>query len=124
MEPVKTTAVTDENGNFDVTVTVGGGPGIKGVTASASVGGTTTGGGTQSKSSSVSEPGTPTTTQTPSTTPAATTTSTTTSAPLTVVAYCPEIPPMGYTYITSTLMSLALPAVALILNKAGYIFLI
>ena len=31
MDPIKTTAVTDAEGNFDVTVTVGGGPGIKNI---------------------------------------------------------------------------------------------
>ncbi len=80
MDPIKTTAVTDAEGNFDVTVTVGGGPGIKKIGVQAGE----TGAPAVTSAQSVPAPGA-TTTGGPTTTagPGSTTTTTTTPAPTT-----------------------------------------
>jgi hypothetical protein len=81
MDPIKTTAVTDAEGNFDVTVTVSGGPGIKKIGVQA---GETGAPAAVTSAQSVPAPGA-TTTGGPTTTagPGSTTTTTTTPAPTT-----------------------------------------
>lgn len=88
MDPIKTTAVTDAEGNFDVTVTVGGGPGIKNIGVQA---GETGAPAAVTSAKSVPAPGA-TTTGGPTTTsgPGSTTTTTTTTTPAPTTTASPQ----------------------------------
>lgn len=95
METKNITTTTDENGAFQVQVTVGGGPGIKVVSAVA-----TAGGGSASADVAIPDRGAPTTTSAPATTQAPTTTptATTTPAPATVTVINNSTPVISFVF--------------------------